>query len=125
MFSFISYVAGGYYTSAKELAAHAVALIRGLHLLFEEYKLQQLHSVHLRPLARLLLQLSTRAGMRSFTEYYCCEFGDFCALVSSAAAPSSHSNNAALEPPSIYHWLSNCIRGMYYLLVVFPNAVNN
>lgn len=75
-----------------------------LHLLYENYKLNNLTKSNLRPLATLLSSLSIKLNWLSFVDHYTRDFGDI-------TPTSLTSTSSAEEPvvPDLFTWISSAL----------------
>ncbi|KAG9468649.1 hypothetical protein GDO78_022271 [Eleutherodactylus coqui] len=104
--------------STALLFSHIPAIFYVLHLTYEELKLNTLMREGIRSLVTLLLQLARDLNLACYTDFY---FRDYPALLRNSGQMScmeptqigfmSYQSFFTSDPPSIYQWLSSCLKG--------------
>ncbi|KAG8444074.1 hypothetical protein GDO86_009313 [Hymenochirus boettgeri] len=104
--------------STALLFSHVPAIFCVLHLIYEELKLNTLMREGMRSLVMLLIQLARDLNLETYVDFY---FRDYPALVRTTfwtchieltqIGFMSYPSFFTPEPPSIYHWLSSCLKG--------------
>ncbi|KAJ7425785.1 anaphase promoting complex subunit 1 [Willisornis vidua] len=104
--------------SSTLLFSHIPAIFFVLHLIYEELKLNSLMGEGLRSLVVLLVQLARDLKLEAYIDYY---YRDYPALVKTSSQTCSidqvqtgfmlHPSFFSAEPPSIFQWLSSCLKG--------------
>ncbi|XP_068088385.1 anaphase-promoting complex subunit 1 isoform X1 [Hyperolius riggenbachi] len=104
--------------STALLFSHIPAIFYVLHLTYEELKLNTLMREAVRSLVILLLQLARDLNLHSYIDFYFRDFPPFlrnsnqtCHIEPSQIGFMNYPSFFAAEPPSIYHWLSSCLKG--------------
>ncbi|XP_042671415.1 anaphase-promoting complex subunit 1 isoform X1 [Centrocercus urophasianus] len=97
------------------LFTHIPAIFFVLHLVYEEFKLNLLMGEENRSLVVLLVQLARDLKLEAYIDYY---YRDYPALVKSSGQTCiidqgfmHHPAFFSAEPPSIFQWLSSCLKG--------------
>lgn len=91
-------------------------IYHALHLVYEDYKLDQLKIAQLSALATLLLELSVMAQCHAYTDHYLRDvpqLHDHVLAVQQSLTPVKRVNELIPEmatPPSIYFWLISALR---------------
>uniref|UniRef100_A0A8D2MP82 Anaphase-promoting complex subunit 1 n=1 Tax=Zonotrichia albicollis TaxID=44394 RepID=A0A8D2MP82_ZONAL len=104
--------------SSTLLFSHIPAIFFVLHLIYEELKLNSLMGEGLRSLVVLLVQLARDLKLEAYMDYY---YRDYPALVKTSRQTCIidqvqtgfmlHPSFFSAEPPSIFQWLSSCLKG--------------
>ncbi|XP_019371655.1 PREDICTED: anaphase-promoting complex subunit 1 isoform X1 [Gavialis gangeticus] len=104
--------------SSTLLFTHIPAIFFVLHLIYEELKLNSLMGEGIRSLVFLLVQLARDLELEAYIDYY---YRDYPALVKTSRQACiieqvqtgfmHHPSFFSAEPPSIFQWLSSCLRG--------------
>uniref|UniRef100_A0A493T2D3 Anaphase-promoting complex subunit 1 n=1 Tax=Anas platyrhynchos platyrhynchos TaxID=8840 RepID=A0A493T2D3_ANAPP len=104
--------------SSTLLFTHIPAIFFVLHLIYEELKLNSLMGEGIRSLVVLLVQLARDLKLEAYIDYY---YRDYPALVKSSRQTCiidqvqtgfmHHPSFFSAEPPSIFQWLSSCLKG--------------
>uniref|UniRef100_A0A7M4EZL1 Anaphase-promoting complex subunit 1 n=1 Tax=Crocodylus porosus TaxID=8502 RepID=A0A7M4EZL1_CROPO len=104
--------------SSTLLFSHIPAIFFVLHLIYEELKLNSLMGEGIRSLVFLLVQLARDLELEAYIDYY---YRDYPALVKTSRQACiieqvqtgfmHHPSFFSAEPPSIFQWLSSCLRG--------------
>ncbi|RMC08037.1 hypothetical protein DUI87_15509 [Hirundo rustica rustica] len=104
--------------SSTLLFSHIPAIFFVLHLVYEELKLNSLMGEGLRSLVVLLVQLARDLKLEAYMDYY---YRDYPALVKTSRQTCIidqvqtgfmlHPSFFSAEPPSIFQWLSSCLKG--------------
>uniref|UniRef100_A0A8C5UJ26 Anaphase-promoting complex subunit 1 n=1 Tax=Malurus cyaneus samueli TaxID=2593467 RepID=A0A8C5UJ26_9PASS len=104
--------------SSTLLFTHIPAIFFVLHLIYEELKLNSLMGEGLRSLVVLLVQLARDLKLEAYIDYY---YRDYPALVKTSRQTCIidqvqtgfmlHPSFFSAEPPSIFQWLSSCLKG--------------
>ncbi|NXU65980.1 APC1 protein, partial [Horornis vulcanius] len=104
--------------SSTLLFSHIPAIFFVLHLIYEELKLNSLMGEGLRSLVVLLVQLARDLKLEAYMDYY---YRDYPALVKASRQTCIidqvqtgfmlHPSFFSAEPPSIFQWLSSCLKG--------------
>nr|XP_060610458.1 anaphase-promoting complex subunit 1 isoform X2 [Anolis sagrei ordinatus] len=102
--------------SSTLLFPHIPAIFYVLHLIYEELKLNCLMGEGIRSLAVLLVQLARDLNLEAYLDYY---YRDYPVLVKTSrqtciidpACGMQHPTFFSAEPPSIFQWLSSCLKG--------------
>ncbi|RLW07223.1 hypothetical protein DV515_00004274 [Chloebia gouldiae] len=104
--------------SSTLLFSHIPAIFFVLHLIYEELKLNSLMGEGLRSLVVLLVQLARDLKLEAYVDYY---YRDYPALVKTSRQTCIidqvqtgfmlHPSFFSAEPPSIFQWMSSCLRG--------------
>ncbi|XP_035421289.1 anaphase-promoting complex subunit 1 isoform X2 [Cygnus atratus] len=104
--------------SSTLLFTHIPAIFFVLHLIYEELKLNSLMGEGIRSLVVLLVQLARDLKIEAYIDYY---YRDYPALVKSSRQTCiidqvqtgfmHHPSFFSAEPPSIFQWLSSCLKG--------------
>ncbi|KAM4771923.1 anaphase-promoting complex subunit 1 [Rhinophrynus dorsalis] len=107
-----------YLDSTSLLFSHIPAIFFVLHLAYEELKLNTLMREGIRSLVMLLLQLARDLNLDAYMDFY---FRDYptlakishqtCQVEPTQVGFMSYPCFFTAEPPSIYHWLSSCLKG--------------
>uniref|UniRef100_A0A8C0FJZ4 Anaphase-promoting complex subunit 1 n=1 Tax=Bubo bubo TaxID=30461 RepID=A0A8C0FJZ4_BUBBB len=100
------------------LFTHIPAIFFVLHLIYEELKLNSLMGEGIRSLVVLLVQLARDLKLEAYIDYY---YRDYPALVKTSRQTCiidqvqtgfmHHPTFFSAEPPSIFQWLSSCLKG--------------
>nr|XP_016852669.1 PREDICTED: anaphase-promoting complex subunit 1 isoform X6 [Anolis carolinensis] len=102
--------------STTLLFPHIPAIFYVLHLIYEELKLNCLMGEGIRSLAVLLVQLARDLNLEAYLDYY---YRDYPILVKTSrqtciidpVCGMQHPTFFSVEPPSIFQWLSSCLKG--------------
>ncbi|XP_053169492.1 anaphase-promoting complex subunit 1 isoform X1 [Hemicordylus capensis] len=104
--------------SSTLLFPHIPAIFCVLHLIYEELKLNCLMGEGIRSLVVLLVQLARDLKLEAYLDYY---YRDYPVLVKTSRQtciidPAQtgfmhHPSFFSAEPPSIFQWLSSCLKG--------------
>ncbi|XP_034966996.2 anaphase-promoting complex subunit 1 isoform X4 [Zootoca vivipara] len=104
--------------STTLLFPHIPAIFCVLHLIYEELKLNCLMGEGIRSLVVLLVQLARDLKLEAYLDYY---YRDYPVLVKTSSQaciidPAQtgfmhHPSFFSAEPPSIFQWLSSCLKG--------------
>uniref|UniRef100_A0A8B9SCS9 Anaphase promoting complex subunit 1 n=1 Tax=Apteryx owenii TaxID=8824 RepID=A0A8B9SCS9_APTOW len=104
--------------SSTLLFTHIPAIFFVLHLIYEELKLNSLMGEGIRSLVVLLVQLARDLKLEAYIDYY---YRDYPALVKTSRQTCivdqvqtgfmHHPSFFSAEPPSIFQWLSSCLKG--------------
>uniref|UniRef100_A0A8C8AJY4 Anaphase-promoting complex subunit 1 n=1 Tax=Otus sunia TaxID=257818 RepID=A0A8C8AJY4_9STRI len=104
--------------SSTLLFTHIPAIFFVLHLIYEELKLNSLMGEGIRSLVVLLVQLARDLKLEAYIDYY---YRDYPALVKTSRQTCiidqvqtgfmHHPTFFSAEPPSIFQWLSSCLKG--------------
>ncbi|XP_073484146.1 anaphase-promoting complex subunit 1 [Aquarana catesbeiana] len=104
--------------STALLFSHIPAIFYVLHLTYEELKLNTLMREAICSLVILLLQLARDLNLHSYMDFYFRDFPAFlrnsnqnCHVEPTELGLMSYPSFFTAEPPSIYHWLSSCVKG--------------
>ncbi|XP_063774168.1 anaphase-promoting complex subunit 1 isoform X1 [Pseudophryne corroboree] len=104
--------------STALLFSHIPAIFYVLHLTYEELKLNTLMREGIHSLVTLLLQLARDLNLHTYTDFYFRDFpaflrnsGQTCCIEPTQIGFMSYPSFFTAEPPSIYHWLSLCLKG--------------
>ncbi|XP_056423181.1 anaphase-promoting complex subunit 1 [Hyla sarda] len=104
--------------STALLFSHIPAIFYVLHLTYEELKLNTLMREGIRSLVTLLLQLARDLNLPSYTDFYFRDYpallrnsGQTCCMEPTQIGFMSYPSFFTSDPPSIYHWLSSCLKG--------------
>uniref|UniRef100_A0A8C7YWB1 Anaphase-promoting complex subunit 1 n=1 Tax=Oryzias sinensis TaxID=183150 RepID=A0A8C7YWB1_9TELE len=99
--------------SSALLFPHIPALFYVLHLLYQELQLDELHRARAASLVCLLQQLARDLQMDEYLDMY---WRDYPSLIScfteTLIGQMQHPSSMSSEPPCIFSWLSNCLRGV-------------
>uniref|UniRef100_A0A8B9NI82 Anaphase promoting complex subunit 1 n=1 Tax=Accipiter nisus TaxID=211598 RepID=A0A8B9NI82_9AVES len=104
--------------SSTLLFTHIPAVFFVLHLIYEELKLNSLMGEGIRSLVVVLVQLARDLKLEAYIDYY---YRDYPALVKTSRQTCiidqvqtgfmHHPSFFSAEPPSIFQWLSSCLKG--------------
>ncbi|XP_030051793.1 anaphase-promoting complex subunit 1 [Microcaecilia unicolor] len=104
--------------STTLLFNHIPALFFVLHLVYEDLKLNSLMREGTRSLVVVLIQLARDLNLKQYTDFY---FRDYprlvkrsmqtCVIDPAQIGVMHHPSCFTEDPPSIYQWLSSCLKG--------------
>ncbi|MEE6474887.1 hypothetical protein FKM82_010525 [Ascaphus truei] len=104
--------------STALLFSHIPAIFYVLHLAYEELKLNTLMREEIRSLVILLVQLARDLNLDIYTDFYFRDYptlvktsGQICRIEPTQTGFMNYPSFFNAEPPSIYHWLSFCLKG--------------
>ena len=100
-------------------------LVRGLHLVYEDMKLNVLNHCHLRSLAVLLFRVAVTIGRPDYMDHYARDFGDLYGSVSEEELKQTSASLADVmqelpSPPNIFKWVMDTIQGHTSKYDLFP-----
>uniref|UniRef100_A0A8C7Z098 Anaphase-promoting complex subunit 1 n=1 Tax=Oryzias sinensis TaxID=183150 RepID=A0A8C7Z098_9TELE len=105
--------------SSALLFPHIPALFYVLHLLYQELQLDELHRARAASLVCLLQQLARDLQMDEYLDMYWRDypsliscFTESCVIDQALIGQMQHPSSMSSEPPCIFSWLSNCLRGV-------------
>ncbi|XP_011482572.1 anaphase-promoting complex subunit 1 isoform X2 [Oryzias latipes] len=105
--------------SSALLFPHIPALFYVLHLLYQELQLDELHRARAASLVCLLQQLARDLQMDEYLDLYWRDypsliscFTESCVIDQALIGQMQHPSSMSSEPPCIFSWLSNCLRGV-------------
>ena len=101
-------------TDLHAFRSNLPAILRSLHLVYEDLKLNVLTQRHLRAMAAFLLPLAGKMGRSDFVDHYQRDFHDLQPLVAAQqmkTSSSSSSSQTTDQVPHILRWLLSCVRG--------------
>uniref|UniRef100_A0A3P9JNL6 Anaphase-promoting complex subunit 1 n=1 Tax=Oryzias latipes TaxID=8090 RepID=A0A3P9JNL6_ORYLA len=105
--------------SSALLFPHIPALFYVLHLLYQELQLDELHRARAASLVCLLQQLARDLQMDEYVDMYWRDypsliscFTESCVIDQALIGQMQHPSSMSSEPPCIFSWLSNCLRGV-------------
>uniref|UniRef100_A0A674IBW9 Anaphase promoting complex subunit 1 n=1 Tax=Terrapene triunguis TaxID=2587831 RepID=A0A674IBW9_9SAUR len=104
--------------SSTLLFTHIPAIFFVLHLIYEELKLNSLMGEGIRSLVVLLVQLARDLKLEAYIDYYYREYPALvktsrqtCRIDQAQTGFMHHPSFFSAEPPSIFQWLSSCLKG--------------
>uniref|UniRef100_A0A8C0L536 Anaphase-promoting complex subunit 1 n=1 Tax=Canis lupus dingo TaxID=286419 RepID=A0A8C0L536_CANLU len=104
--------------SSTLLFTHIPAIFFVLHLIYEELKLNTLMGEGIRSLVGLLVQLARDLKLEPYVDHYYRDFptlvrttGQVCTIDQGQTGFMHHPSFFTPEPPSIYQWVSSCLKG--------------
>ncbi|KAB1256695.1 Anaphase-promoting complex subunit 1 [Camelus dromedarius] len=104
--------------SSTLLFAHIPAIFFVLHLIYEELKLNTLMGEGIRSLVELLVQLARDLKLEPYVDHYYRDYptlvrttGQVCTVDQGQTGFMHHPSFLTSEPPSIYQWVSSCLKG--------------
>ncbi|XP_019518434.1 PREDICTED: anaphase-promoting complex subunit 1 isoform X4 [Hipposideros armiger] len=104
--------------SSTLLFCHIPAMFFVLHLVYEELKLNTLMAGGIRSLADLLVQLARDLRLEPYLDHYYRDYptlvrasGQVCTIDPGHTGFMHQPSFFTSEPPSIYQWVSACLRG--------------
>uniref|UniRef100_A0A452U4G1 Anaphase-promoting complex subunit 1 n=1 Tax=Ursus maritimus TaxID=29073 RepID=A0A452U4G1_URSMA len=104
--------------SSTLLFTHIPAIFFVLHLVYEELKLNTLMGEGIRSLVGLLVQLARDLKLEPYVDHYYRDYptlvrtaGQVCTIDQGQTGFMHHPSFFTSEPPSIYHWVSSCLKG--------------
>uniref|UniRef100_A0A8C8SU53 Anaphase-promoting complex subunit 1 n=1 Tax=Pelusios castaneus TaxID=367368 RepID=A0A8C8SU53_9SAUR len=104
--------------SSTLLFTHIPAIFFVLHLIYEELKLNSLMGEGIRSLIVLLVQLARDLKLEAYLDYYYREYPALvrtsqqtCVIDQAQTGFMHHPPFFSAEPPSIFQWLSSCLKG--------------
>ncbi|KAM7172817.1 anaphase-promoting complex subunit 1 isoform 5-T5 [Macrochelys suwanniensis] len=104
--------------SSTLLFTHIPAIFFVLHLIYEELKLNSLMGEGIRSLVVLLVQLARDLKLEAYIDYYYREYPALvkisrqtCIIDQAQTGFMHHPSFFSAEPPSIFQWLSSCLKG--------------
>ncbi|XP_036606766.1 anaphase-promoting complex subunit 1 [Trichosurus vulpecula] len=104
--------------SSTLLFTHIPAIFFVLHLVYEELKLNSLMGEGIRSLVVLLVQLARDLQLEPYLDYYYRDYPilvkasrQTCIIDQAQIGLMHHPSFFTPEPPSIYQWLSSCLKG--------------
>ncbi|XP_075719012.1 anaphase-promoting complex subunit 1 [Rhinoderma darwinii] len=104
--------------STALLFSHIPAIFYVLHLAYEELKLNTLMREGIQSLVTLLLQLARDLNLPPYTDFYFRDYpallrnsGQTCCIEPTQIGFMSYPSFFTSDPPSIYQWLSCCLKG--------------
>ncbi|XP_062934232.1 anaphase-promoting complex subunit 1 isoform X4 [Cynocephalus volans] len=104
--------------SSTLLFTHIPAIFFVLHLVYEELKLNTLMGEGICSLVELLLQLARDLKLGPYVDHYYRDYptlvrttGQVCTIDQGQTVFMHHPSFFTSEPPSIYQWVSSCLKG--------------
>ncbi|KAB0402223.1 hypothetical protein E2I00_003075, partial [Balaenoptera physalus] len=104
--------------SSTLLFTHIPAIFFVLHLVYEELKLNTLMGEGIRSLVELLVQLARDLKLEAYVDHYYRDYptlvrttGQVCTVDQGQTGFMHHPSFFTSEPPSIYQWVSSCLKG--------------
>ncbi|XP_015271620.1 PREDICTED: anaphase-promoting complex subunit 1 [Gekko japonicus] len=104
--------------SSTLLFPHIPTIFCVLHLIYEELKLNCLMGEGIRSLVVLLVQLARDLKLEAYLDYYCRDYPvlvktsrQTCIIDPAQTGFMHHPSFFSAEPPSIFQWLSSCLKG--------------
>ncbi|XP_004399939.1 PREDICTED: anaphase-promoting complex subunit 1 [Odobenus rosmarus divergens] len=104
--------------SSTLLFTHIPAIFFVLHLVYEELKLNTLMGEGIRSLVGLLVQLARDLKLEPYVDHYYRDYptlvrttGQVCTIDQGQTGFMHHPSFFTSEPPSIYQWVSSCLKG--------------
>ncbi|KAL7987272.1 hypothetical protein Chor_006191 [Crotalus horridus] len=104
--------------STTLLFPHIPVIFCVLHLIYEELKLNCLMSEGIRSLVVLLVQLARDLKLEAYLDYYYRDYPmlvkdskQTCIIDPTQTGFMHHPSFFSAEPPSIFQWLSSCLKG--------------
>uniref|UniRef100_A0A4X1VU54 Anaphase-promoting complex subunit 1 n=1 Tax=Sus scrofa TaxID=9823 RepID=A0A4X1VU54_PIG len=104
--------------SSTLLFTHIPAIFFVLHLVYEELKLNTLMGEGIRSLVELLVQLARDLKLEPYIDHYYRDYptlvrttGQVCTIDQGQTGFMHHPSFFTSEPPSIYQWVSSCLKG--------------
>ncbi|KAJ8787961.1 hypothetical protein J1605_005619 [Eschrichtius robustus] len=104
--------------SSTLLFTHIPAIFFVLHLVYEELKLNTLMGEGIRSLVELLVQLARDLKLEAYVDHYYRDYptlvrttGQVCTIDQGQTGFMHHPSFFTSEPPSIYQWVSSCLKG--------------
>ncbi|KAK7806339.1 hypothetical protein U0070_020191 [Myodes glareolus] len=104
--------------SSTLLFPHIPAIFFVLHLVYEELKLNTLMGEGICSLVDLLVQLARDLKLEAYMDHYYRDYptlvrttGQVCAIDPGQTGFLHHPSFFTSEPPSIYQWVSSCLKG--------------
>lgn len=104
--------------SSTLLFAHIPAIFFVLHLVYEELKLNTLMGEGICSLIDLLVQLARDLKLEPYLDHYYRDYptlvkttGQVCTIDQGQMGFMHHPSFFTSEPPSIYQWVSSCLKG--------------
>ncbi|XP_061481513.1 anaphase-promoting complex subunit 1 isoform X1 [Rhineura floridana] len=104
--------------STTLLFPHIPAIFSVLHLIYEELKLNCLMGEGIHSLVVLLVQLARDLKLEAYLDYYYRDYpvlvktsSQVCVIDPAQTGFMHHPSFFSAEPPSIFQWLSSCLKG--------------